>query len=262
MGDDMTRLTLATAALALGLSAGAAAAEKVRIGMAPEPYPPFATVDASGNWTGWEIDLMWALCEKAALDCEIVPVAWDGIIPALTGGQIDAIMNSMSINEDRVKVIDFSDKYYNTPAVVVAAKDAGITPDAAGLTGKVLGVQVSTVYQTYAEKHFAGAVSEVKIYQTQDEANQDLVAGRVDAILADSIALDAFLAAPDGTACCAVMGKVADDVDVLGTGIAVGLRKGDEVLKTAFNTAIAAVLADGTYDKITASYFASSIYGN
>lgn len=57
----MTRLTFAAAALALGLTAGAASAEKVRIGMAPEPYPPFASVDASGNWTGWEIDLMWAL---------------------------------------------------------------------------------------------------------------------------------------------------------------------------------------------------------
>ncbi len=258
----MTRLKLAAVALALGLTAGAASAEKVRIGMAPEPYPPFASVDASGNWTGWEIDLMWALCKSAELECEITPIAWDGLIPALEAGQIDAIMNSMSINEERQKVIDFSDKYYNTPTVIVAAKGAGITPDAAGLAGKILGVQVSTIHQAYAEKHFAGSAAEIKAYQTQDEANQDLVAGRIDATQADSIALDAFLGSAEGAACCELMGAVADDPAVLGLGVGVGLRKGDEALKGKFNAAIAAVRADGTYDKITANYFASSIYGD
>ena len=258
----MTRLKLAAVALALGLTAGAASAEKVRIGMAPEPYPPFATVDASGNWTGWEIDLMWALCKSAELECEITPIAWDGLIPALEAGQIDAIMNSMSINEERQKVIDFSDKYYNTPTVIVAAKGAGITPDAAGLTGKILGVQVSTIHQAYAEKHFGASAGEIKAYQTQDEANQDLVAGRIDATQADSIALDAFLGSAEGAACCELMGAVADDPAVLGLGVGVGLRKGDEALKEKFNAAIAAVRADGTYDKITANYFASSIYGD
>lgn len=255
----MKRIALA-AVFAIGFT-GMAAAETVRVGMAPEPYPPFASVDASGNWTGWEIEMMEAVCKAAALDCVITPTAWDGIIPALTAGQIDAIMNSMSINDERLKVIDFSNKYYNTPSMIVAAKGAGITPDAAGLTGKILGVQVATIHQAYAEKHFAGVASEVKAYQTQDEANQDLVAGRVDAIQADSTALDAFLASSDGQACCESMGAVADDPAVLGLGVGVGIRKGDEKLKEAFNKGIAAVRADGTYDTITAKYFASSIYG-
>lgn len=258
----MKSLKLVAAAVALSLTAGTAMAQKVRVGMAPEPYPPFASVDASGNWTGWEIDLMWAMCKAAELECEIAPVAWDGLIPALESGQIDAIMNSMSINAERLKVIDFSDKYYNTPTVIVANKGAGITPDAAGLTGKILGVQVSTVHQTYAEKHFGAAAGEIKVYQTQDEANQDLVAGRIDAIQADSIALDAFLASAEGSACCELMGKVADDVDVLGPGVGVGLRKGDEELKAKFNKAIVDVRADGTYDEITKKYFTSSIYGD
>ena len=234
----MTRLTFAAAALALGLTAGAASAEKVRIGMAPEPYPPFASVDASGNWTGWEIDLMWALCKSAELECEITPIAWDGLIPALEAGQIDAIMNSMSINEERQKVIDFSDKYYNTPTVIVAAKGAGITPDAAGLTGKILGVQVSTIHQAYAEKHFGASAGEIKAYQTQDEANQDLVAGRIDATQADSIALDAFLASEAGAACCESKGAVADDPEVLGLGVGAGVRKGDDALREKINAAI------------------------
>jgi polar amino acid transport system substrate-binding protein len=249
--------------LALGLMSGTALAQDVvKVGIAAEAYPPFASQDASGAWVGWEVEMIGAICTAAGLTCEITPVAWDGIIPALTAGQIDAIMASMSITEERMKTIDFSDKYYNTPTVVVGAKGVEMDATPEGLAGKILGVQVSTVHQAYAEAYFAGSAAEIKTYQTQDEVNQDLVAGRIDATQADSIALDAFLATPEGAACCEVKGTVADDPAILGLGVGVGLRKGEDDLKAAFNKGIAAVLADGTYDKVTAGYFASSIYGN
>ena len=250
-------LTLA-ATLALGT---AALAEPIKVGVAAEPYPPFAAPDASGTFTGWEVDMIAAVCAAAELECVVTPVAWDGIIPSLNSGQIDAIMASMSITAERMETIDFSNKYYNTPTVVVAAKGAGIAPTPEGLAGKMIGVQVSTVHEAYAQKHFAGTAAEIKVYQTQDEANQDLVAGRIDATQADSIALDAFLTSETGIACCESMGAVADDPDVLGLGVGVGLRKGDEELKTKFNAGIAKVIADGTYETISKPYFASSIYG-
>ena len=255
----MKKLLITVAAIALGT---AALAEPIKVGIASEPYPPFAAPDASGTFTGWEVDLINAVCAAAAMECVITPVAWDGIIPSLTGGQIDAIMASMSITDERMKTIDFSDKYYNTPTVIVGPKGTAMTPDAAGLAGKIIGVQVATVHEAYVQKHFAGVAGEIKIYQTQDEANQDLVAGRIDATQADSIALGDFLKSEAGTACCASMGAVADDPEVLGLGVGVGLRKGDEELKAKFNAGIAAVIADGTYDKISAPYFATSIYGN
>src|SRR5262245_1726009 len=79
---------------------GAANAEQVKVGIAAEPYPPFTSPDASGKWQGWEVDIINALCESAKLDCVITPVAWDGIIPALTTKKIDMIANSMSITEE------------------------------------------------------------------------------------------------------------------------------------------------------------------
>jgi polar amino acid transport system substrate-binding protein len=259
----MTTAIACSLTLGLGLMAGVAQAQTaVKVGIAAEAYPPFASQDASGAWVGWEVEMIGAICAAAELTCEIVPVAWDGIIPSLTAGQIDAIMASMSITEERMQTIDFSDKYYNTPTVVVGAKGMEFDATPEGLAGKIIGVQVSTVHQAYVEKYFAGTAAEVKTYQTQDEANQDLIAGRIDATQADSIALDAFLATPEGTACCEVKGTVADDPAILGLGVGVGLRKGEEELKAAFNKGIAAVLADGTYEKVTAGYFASSIYGN
>jgi polar amino acid transport system substrate-binding protein len=250
-------LTLA-ATLTLGTTAFA---EPIKVGVAAEPYPPFAAPDASGTFSGWEVDMIGAVCAAAELECVVTPVAWDGIIPSLTSGQIDAIMASMSITAERMQTIDFSDKYYNTPTVIVAAKGAGIAPTPEGLAGKIIGVQVSTVHEAYAQKHFAGTAAEIKLYQTQDEANQDLVAGRIDATQADSIALDAFLTSETGMACCESMGAVADDQDVLGLGVGVGLRKGDEELKARFNDGIAKIIADGTYEAISKPYFASSIYG-
>ncbi|TIV30118.1 MAG: transporter substrate-binding domain-containing protein, partial [Mesorhizobium sp.] len=194
------------------------------------------------------------------LDCVITPVAWDGIIPALTTKKIDAIVSSMSITAEREKTIDFSDKYYNTPTAIIGPKDQkfGATPD--DLKGKVIGVQVSTVHAVYAKKHFTGA-QEIKEYQTQDEANNDLAAGRIDAVQADSIALGEFLKSDQGKACCDLKGMVAPDDEVLGPGVGAGIRKEDTALKEKFNAGIKAIRANGKYDEISKKYFDFDIYG-
>jgi polar amino acid transport system substrate-binding protein len=249
------------AAAALALAGGAASAETVKVGVAAEPYPPFTSQDASGKWVGWEIDFMNAICAEEKLDCVVTPVAWDGIIPALTSKKIDMIISSMSITDERKKTIDFSDKYYNTPTAVIGSKDEKFdaTPD--GLKGKVLGVQVSTTHAAYAKKHFGGVAAEIKEYQTQDEANQDLAAGRIDAVQADSIALDAFLKSDQGKACCDLKGMVAPDIDILGPGVGAGIRKGDTDLKDKINAGIKAIRANGKYAEITKKYFDFDIYG-
>jgi len=248
---------LASGLAAAILSAGVASAEEVKIGIAAEPYPPFASLDSSGNWVGWEIDVINAVCAAAELDCVITPVAWDGIIPSLTGQQVDAIMASMSITEERLKTIDFSDPYYNTPAVIVADKSMDIEATPESLADKVVGIQASTIHQAYAQEYFKDA--ELRVYQTQDEANQDLFAGRIDATQADSIAMADFVNS-DAGACCEIKGAVADDPAILGRGVGAGVRKGQDDLLAALNKGIAAILADGTHEKITSNYFTASIY--
>lgn len=252
----------AGALLATAMSFGAAQAEALKVGIAAEPYPPFASPDASGNWVGWEVEIAMAVCEEARLDCVITPVAWDGIIPALTTRRIDFIAASMSITAERMQTIDFSDKYYNTPTAIAGPKDVEMAPTAEGLKGKILGVQVSTVHEVYARKHFGDAVAEIKVYQTQDEANSDLAAGRIDATQADSIALDDFLSTDQGKACCESKGTVAEDIDVLGPGVGFGVRKEDGELKAKLNAAIAGIRASGKYDEISKKYFDFDIYGD
>jgi polar amino acid transport system substrate-binding protein len=259
----MNKLSLALAASTLIalLSGGAAQAQEVKIGFDAAPYPPFTAPDASGKWGGWEIEIQDALCAAAKLTCVQVPTAWDGIIPSLTSGKIDAIMSSMSITDERKKVIDFTDKYYNTPAAIVGPKDQTFGATPADLAGKVIGVQVSTTHAAYAKKHFTEA-AEIKEYQAQDEINADLIAGRIDAMQADSIAVGDFLKTPEGAACCDKKGDAAPDPEVLGAGVGVGLRQGDTELKDKLNAAIKQIRADGTYDAISKKYFDFDIYGS
>ncbi len=257
-----TALKIISAALAIGLSgAAAAAAQEIKVGFAAEPYPPFTSPDASGNWEGWEVEFQKAICAEAKLDCVITPVAWDGIIPALTSKKIDIIIGSMSITEERLKTIDFSDKYYNTPTAVIGPKDQTFEATPEGLAGKTIGVQVSTIHQDYANKYFAAAGATVKEYQTQDEANNDLAAGRLDAVQADSITLDAFLKSEQGAACCDKKGNVKDDPTILGAGVGVGIRKGEDELKGKINAAIKAIRENGTYDTFSKKYFDFDVYG-
>ncbi|SLN50345.1 Histidine-binding periplasmic protein precursor [Roseovarius litorisediminis] len=253
----LKKLLIASLATAV-LGTNAATAEEVKIGIAAEPYPPFASLDSSGKWVGWEIEVIDAVCTAAKLDCVITPVAWDGIIPSLTGQQIDALMASMSITEERQKTIDFSDPYYNTPAVIVADKSMDISATPESLAGKIIGIQASTIHQAYANAYF-GDAAEIRVYQTQDEANQDLVSGRIDATQADSIAMADFVGT-DAGACCEIKGPVTNDESILGRGVGAGVRKGDDGLREKLNAGIAAILADGTHAEITSRYFTTSIY--
>jgi polar amino acid transport system substrate-binding protein len=246
------RLMLAAATVALCAFTAEAKAD-IKFGVAAEPYPPFTSKDASGKWVGWEVDLMDAVCAQMKEKCELVEVAWDGIIPALTAKQIDVIWSSMSITAERKQTIDFTMMYYNTPTVIIGQKDGDkdITPD--HLKGKTIGVQVSTIHQKYVEKYF-GAGSTIKTYQTQDEANNDLAAGRLDYVQADGSALDTYLKTDQGAACCELKGAVPEDAEILGEGVGGGIRKEDTELKAKLDGAIDALAKAGEINKITEKY--------
>ena len=248
--------TLAATAVAVGITMTGAFAD-IKLGLDSAPYPPFADVK-DGKRVGFEIELGEAICAAMGETCVWTPIAWDGIIPALNAGKIDAIFASMSITPKRMKVINFSNKYYNTPAAIVSKKGSGIDGSPDSVKGKVIGVQVSTTHADYAKKHFEGVAAEIKTYQAFDEHNADLVAGRVDAVVGDSLAFSDFIAKSGD--CCEVGGYLNDEA-VFGKGAGVGLRKSDTELLNKFNAAIDKVRADGTYDKIAKKYFDFDIYG-
>lgn len=247
------RKMLMAAAAALAISATSAKADLV-FATDTSAYPPFTSQNAAGQWEGWEYDLMNALCAEMNEKCTMIPIAWDGIIPALIEKKMDGILGSMSITDKRKETIDFSDMYYNSAAVIIGAKTGDMDFSPEHLSGKTIGVQGATIHQNYIDKYYVpkGAVS--KAYQKQDEANADLAAGRVDYLMADGVALRDYLMSDEGKACCELKGAVPDDQSILGYGVGVGLRKDDTALKDKINAAIKSLAAKGVFEDLTKKY--------
>jgi lysine-arginine-ornithine-binding protein len=255
----MCRQTLLAIFLLLGGISFASAQEKViKVGTEGD-YPRFSYTDTAGNLAGWDIDIVKAVCEEAKLKCEFVRQSFDGMIPALLAGKIDMI-SSINVTDERKKAIAFSDKHYNIPYRWVAKRTAGLEPTKDGLKGKVIGVQSGTIQENYVRDNF-GDVAKIQLYKNQDEANLDLIAGRIDATIAQALVIqEGLLDKPEGKEFAAVGPEIAD-VKWFGEGTAFGLRKDDKELRDTINRALAAVIANGTYKSINQKHFPIDIYG-
>ena len=259
----MKKFTKAFAAAALMVAAAVSqpvgAQEVLRIGV-EGAYPPFSWKEADGTLKGFDIDIATVLCARMNRECVLIEQDWDGIIPALLARKYDAIIASMSITEERKKRVDFTSKYYNTPAKFVAAKDAGFEATPAGMAGKSVGLQRGTIHQCYMEKMFPDV--DLRLYATQEEVFLDLASGRIDAQISDSIqALEGFLDKPEGKD-YAFLGGDQFDLECHGEGAGIAVRKGDTELIAALNKAIQEIRADGAYAAINARYFDFDIYGD
>ena len=257
----MRKLLLAVAAVAVAWTATAAVAEtrKVRLGT-EGAYPPFNFVDKAGELQGFDIDIGNALCRAMEAECEWVTQDWDGIIPGLLARKYDAIVASMSITEERRKKVDFTNKYYVTPARFVRKRGSGIEVDEESLAGRTVGVQRATVAENFLRDNY-GDVVDIKAYGTQDEANLDFIAGRVDLVIADSVVLLEGLLNTDAGRDAEFVGPDFTDSKWFGEGIGIAVRKGEDELLGMLNEAIDRIRADGTYGEINARYFDFDLYG-
>jgi polar amino acid transport system substrate-binding protein len=250
------------AVVALSLAAALAPAmakdwKTIRIGT-EGAYPPFNNLNSKGELEGFEIDYAKALCAKMKVECTFVAQDWDGIIPALLSNKFDVIIASMSITDERKKKVDFTDPYYDTPAAFIAPKSTTSTDiSPAALKGKLIGAQGSTTHSNFLEKTYKD--SQIKLYQTQDEANLDLLNGRLDYVEADKVVLSDFLKGK-GKDCCHFVSDVVKDRSLFGNGVGMAVRKEDTDLKAMLNKAIADAQADGTFKKIQDQYFDFNIF--
>lgn len=245
------KLTKLIATIAAATFATAAMAEDtVRMGTEGY-YPPFNFFDASGQVKGFDIDVGNALCAEMHVTCEWVTTDWDGIIPALNADKFDTIIASMSITDERSKVVSFTNPYYFNAARFIGAKGADLgNALPADMAGKIIGTQESTLEVEVLQQYFPN--SEIKLYPKLDDALLDLESGRVDAAYASHFVLGAWLAKEDG-ACCEFVGEAARSDGNRGTGIAV--RQSDTELLANLNAALEAIVANGTYDEIRSRYF-------
>lgn len=211
-------------------------------------FVPFSYKDANGKLIGFEIDLAEALCQEAKVKCEVISQDWEGLIPGLQAQKYHAIMAGMSDNEERRKVVAFSEPYFINNLVIVGKK--GVEKGADDLANKNVAVQRATTASEYLAKHMPKA--KVKAYDTQENAYLDLEAGRADLMMSDSAPALSWLKTEKGQN-YEIKGQPINIDDK----IAIAFRQNDPLVGQ-FNMALATLKANGSYDKIHQKYFADS----
>ncbi|ADM28360.1 extracellular solute-binding protein family 3 [Ignisphaera aggregans DSM 17230] len=168
---------------------------KIRVGTSPD-FPPFEYIDDKGNIVGIDIDMMKILSNKIGCDMEIVSIDFNGLIPALINNQIDVIASGMTITEERAKVVAFTKPYWSADQAIVIRKDANINPQSLNdLVNLRVGVQSGTTAEQMISEFVSSTGKNINMvsYQSYVLAIQDLLAGRLDAVVVDSPVANMFV---------------------------------------------------------------------
>ncbi len=233
-------IAMVVVGLLLAGCGGAASPSKIKIGT-DATFPPFELVDEqTKQLTGFDVELMKAVAQKAGLDVDFVNVGFDPLLAGVAQCQYDGAIAAVTITDERKQQMAFSNPYFEAGQVVVVKKDNDTIKTKDDLAGKTAGSQIGT---TGAIEIGKVPNAKLKTYDSFDLAFQDLINGQIDAVVADNpLALG-------------YVGKNADKIKVTGPvftsenyGIAVCNKKADLVAK--LNQGIDAVKADGTLDKL------------
>jgi len=248
-------------AIALGTIAMTASAQDKELKVAIDPtYEPFTFKTPDGKPTGFDVDIASAVCEHVKRKCVFVEQVWDSMIPGLQAKKYDVIISSMSITADRLKVVDFTDKYYNTPSKIIIKNDIKFD-SVASLKGKKIGVLKGSTQEKYANGELKKVGVVITPYEAQDQVYLDIKSGRLDGTVADVLEVTGgFLSKPEGKD-YKLVGPELFIPKYFGTGAGFAIRKGDKALKAELNGAIKAIRTNGTYKKINDKYFKIDVYG-
>jgi len=276
----LARMAVAMSAVMLTLTP-AASQNRVRDNLqiaTDGTYAPWGFVEA-GKLTGYDVELANHLCERLKVRCALLNQDFDGLIPGLNAGKFDVIMASMNSTAKRREVMDFSRPYAidraaffvastgplaNLPGAGVEvnfskddpAQKALVETLRTQLKGRTVGVQGATNYAAMMTEYLKGS-AEVREYKSGDQAALDLTAGRIDAILAGQTYFKTLEGKPEFKTYKTVGATFFGGV--LGDGISAGFRKNDAELRTAFDQALAAAIADGTVSKLAVKWLGADI---
>ena len=205
-------------------------------------FPPYEMTTDDGGFEGIDVEIATAIAEKLGLELDILDMDFDSALLAVQQGKSDIVMAGVTVNEDRLLVMDFTDSYATGVQVVIVKEGSDVTMDnmGEGLIGTQRGT-TGNIYCTddYGEDH-------VIAYDDGIVAVQDLLNGKVDAVVIDKAPAQEFVAANPGL--------VILDTEYANEDYAIGVAKGNTALVDAVNGALAELTADGTIQSIIEKY--------
>lgn len=231
-----------------GQQEGTQKAEKVyKIG-SETTYPPFEMVE-NGEYTGFDMDLIRAIAKAQGFKIEIVSLGFDGLIPALQSGNIDAAISAMTITEKRKKAVDFSDPYFNSGLIIAVRADDNRIKTLDDLKGKVIAVQIGTTGALKADEvKKADPTTKIKTFNTIDLAFAELANKGCDAVINDMPVTADYI--KKGHPEIKMVGELLS-----GEQYGIPVKKGNTEMLKMINEGLKKVKESGEYDRIYKKYF-------
>lgn len=209
-------------------------------------YVPFGFLDIESNeMVGFDIDLIHAVAERAGFELEVEVVEFDGILAGMETGRYDIGIAGMTITEERAENFDFSDPYYDAGIIIAVRADEEEIESEDDLDGKDVATRATTTSETYLLEN---TEAELKTFPDIVNAYQDLVAGRVDAVVYDVPNVAYYIE----TEALGEMKTVGGTLTGEQYGIAFPQ---DSELREPVNEALAELMEDGTYNDIYEEWF-------
>ena len=210
-------------------------------------WQPWSYHDESDTLVGYDVEVSRAIAEKLGMKLEVVDIAFDSIVSGVQAGKYDMGMAGMTVNEERLEQVNFSDSY-STGIQVVIVKEGGKVQslDDMGAEGVIIGTQSGTTGFTYASSDFGD--EKVKGFTKTTDAVAALINGQVDCVMLDNEPAKALVAAnPDAGLSILDTAYTVEDY-------AIAINKDNNDLLTKVNAALAELKADGTLQGIIDKY--------
>ena len=204
-------------------------------------FPPYEYYEGQ-EVVGIDAEMAAAVAEKLGMELKIEDMAFDSLIPALSSGKVDIVAAGMTVTEDRLASVNFSDTYATGIQAIIVTEDSDIA-SADDLVGKTIGVQQGTTGDLYATD-VEGAT--IERYAKGMEAVQSLSQGKIDAVIIDNEPANVFVSEVEGL-------KILDEAFAT-EDYAVAVAKDNEELLEQVNTALAQLKEDGTLQAIVDKY--------
>lgn len=206
-------------------------------------FPPYESTDDNGKYIGIDIEVAEAIAKKLGLELVIDNMEFTAALEAAQKGKADMVMAGVTVDEDRLMVMDFSDSYAKGVQVVIVPENSSITK-LEDLDGKKIGTQMGTTGYIYCSDDYGE--ESVVAYDNGITAVQALLKGQIDCVVIDNAPAQAFVKENAGL-------KILD-TEYAVEDYAIGFAKGNTALKEAVNKALAELIADGTVQKIVDKY--------
>lgn len=214
-------------------------------------YPPFSFVNDANEVIGFDVDIGNELAKRLGVKGVPISTAWDGIIAGLLAKKYDAVIGSMTITPEREKVVDFVGPYYRSGRGIFVA-DGSAVKSIDDLKGKTIGVTLGETHEKWAREKGGW---DIKTYKGLPELFLELKAGRIEAIIVDSVPV-AVAIKESGEK---LRKLETPDIDGGNVNIGIAIGKNNPGLKEALQKALDEMMADGTYATISMKWIGTDI---